>query len=215
MHMTKALVILLAVAIVLGIVAFFAVFSPGTSVIAGSSNATASGTLSFNGLVNGSGTVPADASGTLTASSTGGPGIFSGGNGSFATNFSYPYVMNWSEGQNDYSITGAKWVNNQLTLALKIQTGNVGGCIPIDVRLVTDESGDVQAPAESQFLFPDTGSCNGTPNKAYENQILDFTIPPNSPVPLLFTTGGTSNQFFQIATTTDGEVEIDLPATSG
>jgi hypothetical protein len=123
--------------------------------------------------------------------------------------------MNWNEGQNDYSVTGASLDGDQLTLALKIQIGNVGGCIPIDLRLVTDESGDVVAPAQAQFVFPDTGSCNGTPNKAYDSQLLVFTTAPNTPVPFLFTTGGTSNQFFQISTTTDNGIQIDLPATSG
>ena len=209
--MTKALVILLAVAIVLGIIAFFAVFTPGTSVISGSSNGTASGTLSFNGLVNGTGTSPASSTGASPSIS----GFTPGQNGSFATTFSYPYVMNWNEGQTDFSVTAASWNGGQLTLALKVQIGNVGGCIPIDLRLVTDETGDVAAPAQSTFAFPDTNSCNGTPNKTYDNQLLTFTVAPNTPMPLLFTTGGTSNDFFQLSTTTDSGIQIQLPGTAG
>jgi hypothetical protein len=211
--MTKALVILLAVAILLGIAAYFAVFTPGTSVISGSGNGAPSGTLTMNGLATGSGTQSGAGPSSANGSDTG--AFPPGQNGSFATNFSYPYVMNWNEGQNDFSVTGASWTGDQLTLALKVQVGNVGGCIPVDIRLVTDESGDVAGPAQSAFSFPDTSSCNGTPNQTYENQFLMFSIAPNAPTPLLFTTGGTSNQFFQISTTTDNGIQIQLPATSG
>jgi len=123
--------------------------------------------------------------------------------------------MSWNEGQNDFSITGASMQNGTLSLALKIQVGNLGGCMPIDLRLVTDESGDVTPPAQSAFSFPDTNSCNATPNAMYQNQIITFSLPPAAPSPYLFTTGGTSNQFFQVSTTTDGGVQISLPATSG
>jgi hypothetical protein len=212
MNMTKALVILLAIAIVLGVVAFFAVFSPGTYVTGSSSPTSASGTLSFSGLANESGT-PSSSDGTNSTSTN----VFANGTttpGIFATTYSYPYVESWTEGQNDFSITGAAFDGSQLTLGVKVQVGNVGGCIPVNMGLVTDESGDLQSAIQSNFTFPDTNSCNGTPNATYQNQELTFVIASKTPTPWLFTTGGTSNQFFQISTTTNNGLQIQLPATT-
>jgi hypothetical protein len=209
--MTKALVILISVAIVLGIIAFVIVFSPGTYNLVASPQvgSTPSGMLSFNGLANATGT------GTNASSGSAFVGNASNSPDAFASNYSYPYVMNWNEGQNDFSIAGATLKNNTLSLSLKIQVGNLGGCIPIDLRLVTDESGDVTPPAQPEFSFPDTESCNATPNATYQDQIVTFSLPASTPSPYLFTTGGASNQFFQVATTTDNGVRITLPATSG
>ena len=211
--MTKALVILISIAIILGIIAFVIVFSPGTYNLVSSSQSggTSSGTLSFNGLANETG-ANTNVSNT-SAFVNNAPGL--NASGTFATTYSYPYVMSWNEGQNDFSITAATLQNNILSLALKIQVGNLGGCMPIDLRLVTDESGDVTPPTQAEFSFPDTQSCNATPNATYQNQIVTFSMPMGAPSPYLFTTGGTSNQFFQISTTTDNGVQISLPATSG
>jgi hypothetical protein len=204
----KILIALLAIAIVLGIVAYFTVFTPGTYEFASNAPAAASGTLSFNALANETGT-PAAASGTGSAFMGN-----SAASGTFASTYSYPYVMNWNEGQNDFSVTGAAFDGANLALTLKIQVGNVGGCLPLDLRLVTDETGDVEAPQPAQFIFPDTSSCNGTPNATYADQTLVFPMSPLTPTPWLFTTGGTSNQFFQVSTTTTG-IQIQLPSTSG
>lgn len=211
---TKILIVLLAVAIVLGIVAYFAVFTPGTYEFSSSAKPAASGTVSFNSLVNG---VATSGPSTATTTATSSPNAFTNPavSSTYASTYSYPYVMNWNEGQNDFSITGAVFDGANLVLALKIQVGNVGGCLPVDLRLVTDETGDVEAPTQTQYTFPDTNSCNGAPNKTYEGQTLAFPIAPTAPNPWLFTTGGTSNQFFQISTTTDGGLQIQLPTTSG
>jgi len=212
--MTKVLIILVSLAIILGIIAFVIVFSPGTYNLVSSPQAssTSSGTLSFNGLANSTGTP-----GGGNNASSGGAFTNNGSNSTdiFTSAYSYPYVMSWNEGQNDFSVTGAAMQNGTLSLALKIQIGNLGGCIPIDLRLVTDESGDVMPPVQATFSFPDTGSCTATPNATYQNQIVTFSMPQSAPSPYLFTTGGTSNQFFQISTTTDNGIQISLPGTSG
>jgi hypothetical protein len=207
--MTKALIILVSVAIVLGIIAFVIVFSPGTYNLTASPQAssTSSGTLSFNDLANATGSNSSSGS-AFTKNGASSSNTFTGA-------YSFPYVVNWNEGQNDFSITGATLQSNTLSLTLKVQIGNLGGCLPVDLRLVTDESGDVAPPIQSQFSFPDTKSCNATPNATYQNQTITFSLSSSAPSPYLLTTGGTSNQFFQVSTTTDGGVQISLPATSG
>jgi hypothetical protein len=212
--MKKAYLILGSIAAIMGIIAYFVVFSPGTYELAATSTSpSSSGSLSFGGLAIDTGNTSSTDS---TASSTQ-ANIFSTSTGAadFATNYSYPYIANWGEDQNSFSITGAAIQGNQIAFALKIQVGNIGGCIPLNIRLVTDELGDLENPNQSGFSFPDSKSCMGSPNAAYTNQIITFTLASSTPIPYLFTTGGTSNQFFQISTTTGNGIEISLPATSG
>lgn len=84
----------------------------------------------------------------------------------------------------------------------------------MNMRLVTDESGDLETPTPQQFSFPDTNDCNGTPNTMYNTQAISFAMGQNLNAPFLLTTGGGSNIFFEVATTTDGGVSVTLPATT-
>jgi hypothetical protein len=114
-------------------------------------------------------------------------------------------------------VTGASWNNDQLTIELSIQMGASPACIPLNVRLVADESGDLAAPtspAGSNFIFPDTQTCNGTPGETY-SQSVTFAVNPSVVAPFLVTTGGTANMFFNVATSTDGGVDVALPGDNG
>ena len=136
---TKILIILLILVIVLGILAYFTVFTPGTYQFSASNTAPASGTLSFATLANGSGTSNGN---NPNSNASSGPNAFVGASSAqsaYSSTYSYPYVLNWNEGQNDFSVTGAAFDGAALTLLLKVQVGNVGGCLPVDLRLVTNE----------------------------------------------------------------------------
>ena len=134
----------------------------------------------------------------------------------FSSDYSAPYPVAWKEGNEQFSLIGAALQGDELTLTLAIQMGTVSECVPVAVRLVTDESGTLAppvSPASSTFIFPDTQSCDGTPGATY-SEPLTFTV-DNVPTPFLVTTGGTSNVFFMVATDTNGGVDATLPGTSG
>lgn len=121
--MKKVLIILGCAVAVLAIVAYFVVFSPGTYDLASSNTVSPSGTLSLGQLASGqTGTIstnvaPGDASGTASSSNA-----FVQGNadeGIFASEYSYPYIVNWADADgNSFSITGASLESGLLTLAL-------------------------------------------------------------------------------------------------
>jgi hypothetical protein len=118
------------------------------------------------------------------------------------------------EGNETISIAAANLNGSQLTLTLSVQMGSVAECVPLNVRLVADEEGDLTAPLTAQFTFPDTGTCEGTPGVTYNDQQIVFNVDPTT-LPLIFTTGGTSNKFFELSTTPQGGITITPPPTSG
>lgn len=212
--MKRALIIVTSVAVVLGIIAFFVVFYgggnyvvssplPNDSTYSSSTVATASSTASST-LANASSSASSTDDGLGGASST---------LAQYASTFDQSPIT-WMEGGETISITGANLNGSQFTLTLAIQMGSVAECVPLNVRLVADEEGDLTAPLTTEFSFPDTGTCEGTPGVTYNNQQIVFNVDPTT-LPLIFTTGGTSNDFFEVSTTPQGGITITPPPTSG
>lgn len=210
MNLKNTLIVLTTFAILIGVAAVFVVFyNPAISTISGT---PVSSTSLFSLMKNStSGTASGNASDTNNISQTTGN---QASGPQFASSYSSPYPLQWTEGQSILTITGAAIEGNQLALAVAVQTGNNVECIPMNMRLVIDEAGNLENPAVQQFSFPDTNSCNGTPNTAYDAQAVSFSLGPNLSAPFLITTGGTSNIFFEVATTTDGGISVTLPATT-
>jgi hypothetical protein len=201
------LIFLSSLAVILLIFAYFAVFGPLTGSYQVSGSGTATNTTNIISL-----TTPSS-----TATGTPFENVPSEVGSSTATTFtsSFPKSpLTWPEGQSKISITGASLEDTQLSFTLAVQTGAAPECVPLNLRLVADEAGDLDPPTPASFTFPDTGNCNGTPNQTYTNQTATFTVDPTM-LPLLFTTGGASNIFFEIATTTTDGLEVDFPGTSG
>jgi len=208
--MRNALILLWVAAAVLGIVAVIVVFYPSGSyqpvIVQGP------GTTSFSNLPT---STPTSTPGTGLPSST--PTSTTPPPGTFASTYSSPYPVSWTDAGVSYEVTAAGWNGNELSISLSIQMGTSPACVPIDLRLITDESGDQvspSSPAGPNFIFPDTQTCNGTPGATY-SESLSFTVPSNVPSPFLLTTGGTANTFFNLATSTSGGVDIALPSNSG
>ena len=203
--MKRALIILSSLAAILGVISFFVVFYSGGNYVVSSplpSNSTYSTSTAAN--------ASSSASSTLAnASSTSGSSTLA----EYASDYSQSPVS-WGEGAETISITGANLSGSQLTLKLSIQMGSVAECVPMNVRLVANEKGDLTAPLTTQFSFPESGTCQGTPGAAYSNQEIVFTVDPTT-LPLVFTTGGTSNKFFELSTTPQGGITIAPPPTSG
>ncbi len=206
------LVVLSAAALAFAVLAGFIVFYPTGSyqpVVLQNRGATSSSTSSS--------TVLLPSSTTSSTSTTSPTPVLTATAGGFSSEYSSPYPVQWSEGNESFSITGAALQNNQLTLSLAIKMGAVSECVPVNLRLVADEFGTLQppsAPPASTFTFPDTQSCDGTPGATYSESVV-FNIDPSIPAPFLLTTGGASNVFFNVATDTTGGVDVTLPSHSG
>ena len=203
--------VLVCIAVVLGIVAYFMIFGTGTHVIQPGSTGTAENSSTTTVFVFPSSTTPTsltEGNASSSASST--------SFGTFSSNFPAPYSVAWSEGQSEFAIAGASLTGNELTLLVNVTMGDLPQCIPINVRLISDEEGDMVAPTSpSAINFPlSTTTCEGTPNTIYPNEPLTFTVDPTN-MPLLLTTGGTSNVYFEVSTTTDGGLDVALPQQSG
>ena len=122
--------------------------------------------------------------------------------------------MSWSDGGAVFSINRVMLRENQLSFTLTVQIGDSPTCVPLNLRLIADESGNLQKPDTRDFALPKSGDCNGAPDAIYPNQIVTFTITPVN-FPLLFTTNSDSDKFFEIVNTANGELRIELPGTSG
>ena len=217
MNLKNALIVLVTLAVLLGIAAVFVVFyNPTISIISGTS---ASSTSLFSFMQNStrvtasgsiSGVNNAFVGNTSSSASSSQPNVAP----QFASSYSPPYPLQWTEGQSTLVITGAAIQGNQLVLAVTVQMGNNVECIPMNMRLIIDESGNLETPTPQQFSFPDTNDCNGTPNVAYDAQAVSFALGQGLNTPFLLTTSGTSNIFFEVATTTDGGVSVTIPATT-
>ena len=198
--MKTVLIFLAALAVILGIFAFFAVFgnSSGTYAVNPASNASGSG---FS--IPSSSVALASSTTTTTASSA----------NFYGSAFPAP-ALSWNDGGATFEITAAALQGTQLSFTFTIAMGGSPACVALDLRLVADEEGNLQGPDTPSFSFPDSGNCNGAANETYTNQVVNFTVNPAN-LPFLFTTGGTANIFFEVVTTTANGLNIDLPSTAG
>lgn len=204
--MKRALIILSSIAVVLGVISFFVVFYSGGNYVV-SSPLPSDSTYSSSTVANASSTASstlADASSTANGSST---------LAEYSSDYSEPPIS-WSEGAETISVAGATLSGSQLTLKLTIQMGTMAECVPMNIRLIADEKGDLTAPLTTQFAFPESGTCQGTPGTTYNGQEVVFTVDPAT-LPLVFTTGGTSSKFFELSTTPQGGITVAPPPTNG
>lgn len=169
-----------------------AIFSSSTTSTVPFASGTASGTVS---------STLAFASST-TSSSTGTGGTLSAAGAAPIT---------WTQGNETMSITDASISGVQLTLDVQVAMGPVGECVPLNLRLIADEQGDLSPPVTPQFTFPDTGTCNGTPGETYSAQPIVFTLTNPGVFPIVLTTGGTANVLFEVIQNPDGSLTVQLP----
>ena len=219
MSLRKILLIIVVADLVLATIAYFVVFynTPGTYEVANSPLPTSGATFPSSSIAlatttassTQTSTIPVSTSTVASGTTVGNPSL-----SVYDTDYAVPYPVTWSESGATISVMGASLQGNQLTLKLAIAMGNTTQCIPLNVRLLTDEQGDLAAPVTPGFTFPESGGCQGAPGATYTDQQAVFTVGPTA-LPFFFTTGGTSNIFFQIATTSYGGLDVSVPQKSG
>lgn len=203
--MKTALIFLSTLALVLGAFTYVSVFG-------GTSGSYGVGPLPINANVFAAATSSSSATlppGTATSTPAG-----TAGSPNFYGSAYRASPITWSDGGATFAVKAASLQENQLTFTLDVQMGGSPACVPLNLRLVADESGNLQGPAEPGFSFPDSGNCNGAPNTDYPNETATFAVDP-AKLPLIFTTGGEKNIFFEVSTTTANGIDIALPSTSG
>jgi hypothetical protein len=122
--------------------------------------------------------------------------------------------ITWTQGNEAISVTGASIAGADLTLDIQVAMGSVAECVPLNVRLIADEQGDLSPPITPQFTFPDSGNCNGTPGETYAAQPIVFTLANPDTFPIILTTGGTANILFEVNQNSDGSLSVQLPPSS-
>ena len=119
--------------------------------------------------------------------------------------------VTWSQGDETITIANVAISGSQLTLGAQVTMGSASECVPLTMRLIADEQGDLSPPITSQFTFPDTGTCNGTAGEIYSAQSIVFTLADPNAFPIVLTTGGNANLLFEIVQNPDGSLTAQLP----
>ena len=170
--------------------------SSSASTTPGATSSTASSTLAFASS-SASSTVSAESSTLSSASDSGAPAV------------------TWTQGNETLAVTGAALSGSQLTLNVQVMMGSVAECVPLTLRLIADEQGDLAPPITPQFSFPDSGNCNGTAGETYSAQPIVFTLATPITFPVVFTTGGNANILFEVDQNSDGSLTVQLPPNAG
>lgn len=201
----RVLIFLGGFTVVLSVITWFVIFHGGGTYILSSplptSSVTSTGSAATSTLADASSTDTGSSSSTSTALQE------------YSSTYGTPPIT-WTEGYDTLSITGATLSGSQLTLTVNVAMGAVAECVPMNIRLVANEQGDLTAPLNPSFSFGTNGTCIGTPGASYSGQQVVFNVDPTS-LPLSFTTGGTSNEYFLLSPTDAGGITITLPATRG
>jgi hypothetical protein len=113
------------------------------------------------------------------------------------------------------TVTGAALSGTQLTLDVQVAMGSVSECVPLTIRMVADEQGDLSPPVTTQFTFPDTGTCNGTGGETYSAQPIVFSLASPATFPVVLTTGGSANVLFEVDQNSDGSLTVQPPPNAG
>ena len=215
MNLKNLLISLSITASVLGLITFYVVFYGNTGTYVVNSGNSSNTVFSSSTDINAFATSTVSSTLSLASSSASSSSSSDGGAGAqgYASNYATPPI-NWSEGNESFAVTNATLSGSQLTLQIQITMGNVAGCVPLNLRVITNENGDTAAPVTPQFTFPDSGTCAGTPGETYTDQQVVFSVDP-AVLPIILTTGGTSDILFEVNTTKTGGLTIQLPPNAG
>jgi hypothetical protein len=206
MNLKTTLITLSCIAGLLIIITFYVVFYAGGGTYVISANLGSNAGI-FATSTNGA-TTPAGGAASSTTSST--LALASSSASSTATSIAAPAVT-WTQGNEALSVINASAAGSQLTLGVQVTMDSVAECVPLTLRMIADEQGDLSPPITPQFTFPDTGTCTGTPGETYSAQPIVFTLPDPATFPIVLTTGGAANVLFEVTQNPDGSLNVQLP----
>ena len=152
-----------------------------------------------------------------------------------SSTFAFPYPVTWTEGSIEFDVTGVFWgtitatpdlVNGQgnpypasstinaLVLSFKVSNNSSSqASVPLNIRRLADEQGDLEQSASPSFIFPVTGTNLLGPLRTYADEKVVFVVPDDLRN-FVFTTGGASNAFFSVDIQDDWTVKIQKEPTS-
>ncbi len=214
MNLKNILITLSIIAGLLVIITFYVVFYSGggtyvVSSILGGPNAEIFSSSSTNTASATPGAASSTASSTLALASSSGSSTLSPAPSSSVS------AVTWTQGNETLSVTGAALSGSQLTLNVQVAMGSATECVPLTLRLIADEQGDLSPPITPQFTFPDSGTCNGTAGETYSAQPIVFSLANPGTFPVVFTTGGNANILFEVDQNPDGSLIVQLPPNAG
>lgn len=217
MTLKNILITLSIVAVVMVAITSYVVFASGGGTYVVNSSSDDGGIFSTSTLGEATATVSSTASSTSLSSSTLALASSSSATSTTMASTTPGSTANgatpitWTQGNETMSVTGAQVSGAQLTLDVQVVMGSVPECVPLTLRLIADENGDLAPPVTQQFTFPDTGTCTGTPGETYAAQQVVFTLPTPGTFPILLTTGGAANILFEVVQNPDQSLSLELP----
>lgn len=216
MNLKTILITLSSIAGLFIIITFYVVFYSSGGIYAVSSNLSADSGIFGTGTNTGSSTTGESASSTASstlalASSSNNSNASSSLSSNGSSTVSGETPITWTQGNETLSVVNAAVSGSQLTLGVQVVMGSVSECVPLTIRMIADEQGDLSPPITQQFTFPDTGTCNGTQGETYSAQPIVFALPDPATFPILLTTGGAANTLFEVVQNADGSVSVQLP----
>jgi hypothetical protein len=208
MNLKTTLITLSCIAGLLIVITFYVVFygAGGTYVV--SSFGSDAGIFATSTGVQAGGAASSTTSSTLALASSSGDSDTSSSLSSASLDAA---PVTWTQGNETLSVINAAVSGSQLTLGVQVTMDSVAECVPLTLRMIADEQGDLSPPITQQFTFPDTGTCNGTPGETYSAQPVVFALSDPATFPILLTTGGTANILFEVAQNPDGSLNVQLP----
>jgi hypothetical protein len=215
MNLKTTLITLSCIAGLLIIITFYVVFYSGGGTYVVSSNLGSDAGIFATSTIGTA--VPAGGAASSTTSSTLALASSSGDSDTSSSLSSAPSGVSsvtWTQEHETLSVINASVSGSQLTLGVQVTMDSVAECVPLTLRMIADEQGDLSPPITSQFTFPDTGTCNGTPGETYSAQPIVFTLNDPTTFPILLTTGGTANVLFEITQNSDDSLSVQLPPST-
>jgi hypothetical protein len=213
MNLKTTLITLSCIAGLLIVITFYVVFygSGGTYVVSSNLGSDAGIFATSTGAQAGE-AASSTTSSTLAFASSSASSTASSSLSSDAASGASP--VTWTQEHETLSVINASVSGSQLTLGVQVTMDSVAECVPLTLRMIADEQGDLSPPITPQFTFPDTGTCTGTPGETYSAQPIVFTLNDPSTFPIILTTGGTANVLFEIMQNPDGSLSVELPPST-
>jgi|SRR3989344_60026 len=100
-----------------------------------------------------------------------------------------------------------------LVMDLHIRSQVASTCVPMNIRRLLNEEGDVARPNTTQYIFSTSGGCTIYPSEPSDQQVI-FVVDP-SDKEFVILTGDSSNTSFTVKLLDNNSLKIEKTGTSG